>query len=64
MIKERVTWLIVAVTYIAVLVTLVRPGSKGTVIIDNLFGVFTDLVRGVAGQTFDPKTQKWSVASA
>jgi hypothetical protein len=63
MIKERFTWFVVAVMYIAVLYILVKPGSKGTLIIQNIFGTFTDLVRGVAGQTYDPKNNTWSVAS-
>jgi hypothetical protein len=62
MIKEKVSWFIAAAIYIAILYTLVRPGSKGTVIIGNIGSVLTDLVRGATGETYSDG--KWSVPSS
>jgi hypothetical protein len=58
--KEKVSWFIAAVIYLAILYTLVKPGSKGTVIIGNLGSVLTDLVRGATGETYT--NGKWSAA--
>jgi hypothetical protein len=58
--KDKVTWFIAAVIYLAILYTLVRPGSKGTVIIGNIGTMLTDLVRGVSGQTYNASTKSWS----
>jgi hypothetical protein len=60
---DKVSWFIAAVIYLAILYTLVRPGSKGTVIIGNIGTVLTDLVRGATGETYDNSTQKWSAGS-
>lgn len=59
--RDKIGFFIAAVFYIAIIYTLVRPGSTGTVIIGSISTALSDLVRGVAGQTFDPTTQKWSV---
>ena len=58
--KDQIVWGISAIIYLAILYTLVRPGSKGTAIIGQISTTFADLVRGVTGQTFDPQTNKWS----
>jgi hypothetical protein len=67
MIKEKVSWTIAAIIYIAILYTLVRPGSKGTVIIGNIGSVLTDLVRGATGMTWNPNGNNgqgsWSAGS-
>jgi F0F1-type ATP synthase membrane subunit a len=57
---DNVTYFIVAIIYIAIVFTLVRPKSKGPTIVQNIANALSDLVRGVAGETFDPKTNKWS----
>jgi hypothetical protein len=53
---DKFTWFVVAVIYIAILYSLVRPGSKGTATVNQLFSLFTDLVRGAMGQTYTPGT--------
>jgi hypothetical protein len=58
--KENIGIFIVAVIYLAILYTLVRPGSKGTQIVGSLSSALSDLVRGVAGQTYNSGTNKWS----
>lgn len=60
--KDQIVWFIVAVIYLAILYTLVRPGSKGTVLVTTIGNTLSDLVRGVAGQTYNSKTGSWSVA--
>lgn len=57
---DKIAYLIAAIIYVAILFTLVRPGSKGTQIIGNISTALADLVRGVAGQTYDAQTGKWS----
>jgi hypothetical protein len=59
---DKVAWLIAAVVYIAILFALVRPKSKGAGLVEILGATLADLVRGVAGQTFDKQTNKWSPA--
>jgi hypothetical protein len=58
--KDKVSWFIGAIIYMAILYTLVKPGSKGTVIIGNLGSVLTDLVRGATGETYTDGS--WSVS--
>lgn len=53
-------WFLTAIVYLAILFVLVRPGSKGPAILQQVLGTFTDLVRGVSGQTFDSSSGKWS----
>jgi hypothetical protein len=62
MIADQAVALVVACIYIAILYTLVRPGSKGTVLVGTIGTTLSDLVRGVTGQTYDAKTQSWTVA--
>lgn len=49
---DKFTWLIVGVIYIAILYSLVRPGSKGTQTVNQVFTLFTDMVRGATGETY------------
>ena len=58
--KENLGIFFVGIIYIAILYTLVRPNSKGPQIIQTVFSTFTDLVRGVAGQTYDSTTGQWA----
>jgi hypothetical protein len=58
--KDKISWAIAAIIYIAILYTLVKPGSKGTTIITNMGDVLTDLVRGATGETYT--NGKWSAA--
>lgn len=37
--------------YVAIIMMLVRPNSKGPAIINNLFNAMTDLVKGSTGFT-------------
>jgi uncharacterized membrane protein len=60
--KEQFTAFVVACIYIAILYTLVRPGSKGTVLVNTIGTTLSDLVRGVTGQTFNSKTG-WSTSN-
>jgi uncharacterized membrane protein len=57
--REKTAYFIAAIIYVAILYTLVRPGSKGTVLIGSIGSALSDLVRGVAGQTYDKTTGKW-----
>jgi len=59
--RDKIGYFIAAIIYVAILYTLVRPGSKGTQIIGSIGTALTDLVRGVAGQTYNASTEKWSV---
>ena len=59
--KDKVTLLIVAIVYIAIIYRLVRPGSKGPTIVTNIGSVLTDLVRGATGETYDSTSGKWSL---
>lgn len=58
--RDKVGYFIAAVIYVAIIYTLVKPGSKGTQIIGTIGSALSDLVRGVSGQTFDSSTGKWS----
>lgn len=62
--KENITFFIVGVIYLAILFTLVRPGSTGANLVNTIFSAFTDLVRGVAGQTYNTSTGTWSTGSS
>lgn len=57
---DRAFTLIAATFYIAIIYVLVRPNSKGPVIVTSVANAFSDLVRGTIGYTFDPKTGQWS----
>lgn len=58
--RDKIGYFIAAIIYVAIIYTLVKPGSKGTQIIGTIGSALSDLVRGVSGQTFDSKTGKWS----
>lgn len=58
--RDKIGFVIAGVIYIAILYTLVRPGSTGTQLVTTITGTFTDVVRGVTGQTFNPSTGSWS----
>jgi hypothetical protein len=60
-VKDQIITFIAGAIYVAIVYTLVRPGSKGTTIIGSVGTALSDLVRGVAGQTYDSGTGKWSV---
>jgi hypothetical protein len=57
---DKIGYFIAAIIYVAIIYTLVKPGSKGTQIIGTIGSALSDLVRGVSGQTFDKTTGKWS----
>ena len=61
--KDKVTLLIVAIVYIAIIYRLVRPNSKGPAIVTNISSVLTDLVRGATGETYNATTNQWSAGS-
>jgi hypothetical protein len=61
--KERVTWFIAAIIYLAILYSLVRPGSKGTILVASITGTLTDLIHGVSGQTFNSKSGQWETGT-
>jgi hypothetical protein len=58
--KEYIGVFIAGIVYLAILYALVRPSSNGPTIVNTVLGTFADLVRGVAGQTFDASTGQWS----
>lgn len=60
--KDQIVWVITAIIYLAVLYTLVRPGSKGTVLVQSVSSTLSDLVRGVTGQTYNSQTKSWSTS--
>lgn len=62
--RENITFFIVGIIYLAILFALVRPGSTGATLVNNIFSAFTDLVRGVAGQTYDTSTGTWSTGTS
>lgn len=59
---DKFTWVIVGVIYMAILYSLVRPGSKGTQTVNQLFALFTDMVRGATGETY--ANGKWTAGDA
>lgn len=61
--RDKIGFFIAAIIYVAIIYTLVRPGSTGTQVVLNISSALSDLVRGVAGQTYDSTTNKWSTAS-
>jgi hypothetical protein len=58
-----IAFIVVGTIYMAILYVLVRPESKGPQIIQSIFGTFSDVVRGVAGQTYDSSTNTWSTGN-
>lgn len=57
--KDQFFTLIAGVIYLAILYVLVRPGSKGPTIVNQILSTFADLVRGVTGYTYSQSTGKW-----
>lgn len=61
--------LIIGVIYLAILYMLVRPNSTGVNLIystdpktgqpSGILATFADLVRGIAGESFDQSTGQW-----
>ena len=47
--KDDFVNLMLGSIYLAILVMLVRPSSKGPTIINNVFGALSDLVKGTTG---------------
>lgn len=60
--KDGVVFFIVGILYLSTLYVLVRPNSQGPALIQTVLGTFSDLVRGVSGQTFDSSTNSWKAA--
>lgn len=58
--KDSLFTLIAAVIYLAIIYTLVRPGSKGPTIVNNVFNALSDLVKGSIGYTYDSSTGSWN----
>lgn len=58
--RDSITFVIIGAIYLATLYVLVRPNSTGPQIIQNVLATFGDLVRGVAGQTYNSQTGQWS----
>jgi hypothetical protein len=54
-------WFIAAIIYLAILYVLVRPGSSGPTIIENLLSTLSDLVKGTVGYTYSNNT--WEAPS-
>jgi hypothetical protein len=61
--KDSITFFIVGILYLATLYTLVRPNSNGPTLVKNVLGTFSDLVRGVSGQTYNSQTNAWSTGN-
>ena len=57
--KDMVFYLVAATIYGAILYMLVRPGSKGPDLVNNVFNALSDLVRGSVGYTWDTTSKKW-----
>jgi hypothetical protein len=58
--RDSAVTFIAGAIYLAILYMLVRPGSNGPTIINNIFSTLSDLVRGSVGYTFDSSTGKWT----
>jgi hypothetical protein len=57
--KEIVFWVVAATIYGAILYMLVRPGSNGPTLVNNIFNALSDLVRGSVGYSWDTNSKKW-----
>lgn len=61
--------ILAGIIYLAIVFMLVRPNSNGVNLIytidpntgqpSGVLATFADLVRGIAGETFDSSTGKW-----
>jgi hypothetical protein len=58
--KEIIFFMVAATIYGAVLYMLVRPGSNGPQLVNNIFNALSDLVRGSVGYSYDASTGKWA----
>lgn len=58
--RENIAFFVTGVIYLAVLYVLVRPNSTGPQVLEKILTTFSDLVRGVAGQTYNSSTGQWS----
>jgi hypothetical protein len=56
--REQAGLFIAAIIYVAILYTLVRPGSKGPQLVESISSTLADLVRGVTGYTYS--NGKWT----
>lgn len=48
-IRDSIWYIVVAVLYLAILMLLVRPSSKGPQIVGQLLDALSDLVKGTTG---------------
>ena len=48
---DNIWFILIGVVYIAALTALVRPGSQGPQIVTKVFDAFTQLVKGIAGDS-------------
>lgn len=55
--KDLIFWFVAATIYGAIIYMLVRPGSKGPTLVNNIFNALSDLVRGSVGYTWS--NGKW-----
>jgi len=63
MISDKVATILVGVLYLATLYVLVKPNSQGPALVNTVLTTFSDLVRGVSGQTYNTQTQLWQTGS-
>lgn len=49
--KDSAWAIVIGAIYIAIVMMLVRPNSKGPAIINQVFGALSDLVKGSTGYT-------------
>lgn len=61
--KDYLVLIIVGAIYLATITALVRPGSKGSQLVQNVFNAFDDLVRGAAGYSWDNSSNSWVAPS-
>jgi hypothetical protein len=61
--SDYISFFIVGIIYIAIVYVLVHPKSTGPQVIETVLGTFSDLVRGVAGQTYNASTNTWSTGN-
>jgi hypothetical protein len=59
-VKPTLTTFAAGILYLAIVYMLVRPGSNGATAIALFLSTFSDLVRGVTGQTYNSSSGTWS----
>jgi hypothetical protein len=47
--RDTVWEIIIGVVYVAIIFTLVRPGSKGPAVVNSVLDALTDLVKSTTG---------------